>query len=92
MLSSAGKFLTDAFEKLQSASDFLPSSSGGTVLNAAAANSKNSTTTALAVSSSAAGAGGLINTDSEAFHILKKAFGITAASAAVIGTAYYIGY
>jgi hexokinase len=92
MLSSAGKFLTDAFEKLQSASDFLPSSSGGTVLNAAAANSKNSTPTALAVSSSAAGAGGLINTDSEAFHILKKAFGITAASAAVIGTAYYIGY
>ena len=80
MLASAGKYFSETIDMIQN--DILRNS----VRNAASTSSAN---TSVAVTANQMG---LINTNSEAFHILKKVLGISAASAAIIGSAYYIGY
>ncbi len=80
MLASAGKYFSETIDMIQN--DILRNS----VRNATSTSSAN---TSVAVTANQMG---LINTNSEAFHILKKVLGISAASAAIIGSAYYIGY
>ena len=80
MLSSAGKFVSETFDMIQN--DFFKNS----LRNAAPSTSQNTTMATAATHM------GLINTNSEAYAILKKVLGISAASAVVIGSAYYIGY
>ena len=83
MLSSVGKYLTDTVDMIHN--DFFKNS----IRNAAASSSNN---TGNALANLAPNKMGLINTNSEAFGILKKMLGLGAASAVVIGSAYYIGY
>lgn len=80
MLASAGRYLSEKIDMFQN--DILRNS-------VRTATSTSSANTSVAVTANQMG---LINTNSEAFHILKKVLGISAASAAIIGSAYYIGY
>ena len=82
MLSTAGKYFTDTLDMFNT--DFFKRSA----LNAAASTAQNTTQSVIQAQQKM----GLINTNSEAFGILKKVVGIGAAGVVVIGSAYYIGY
>ena len=80
MLASAGKYVTETIDMIQN--NLLRN-----IVRNATSSTSNNATAVVAVNQM-----GLINTNSEAFAILKKVLGISAASAVVIGSAYYIGY